>query len=362
MRKTPSILLLFASALLLLLGSACTQVAQARELPSAPPETQPADAQSAKAWLGLALAPLTERLAQRLGITERPGLVVLRVMPGGPAGTAGVQQKDVVVAMNGGPVSKLPDIRTAMESVNPGDQVGLTLYRGDSLLNITVTAAAPPAPGPGAGPGPGHRGKGHGRLGLPELQDIPQGERFDHLLSRQTVITDKDNKQVTYDTIFGKVVSASDTSLTYTPNGKTSAVTVQITSNTRSRFKISELKAGDKVGVTVRNSSSEAFAVIRFVPRQQGQPRTQGMMEGMPGPYPGMMEGMPVLPQGMMEGMPGPYPGMMDRMLGLYPGMMEGMPGQYQGMMGQMPDFHQGMPDRMPGFSGVMPGTPSSVN
>ena len=103
---------------------------------------------------------------QRVFETEE-GLLVERLTPGGPAEKAGVRgptllrqrrgpfvferldrsTADLIVAGDGKDVKTVADFREAIESLNPGDTVQLTVLRKDQQLNIRVQlGGGPPKP------------------------------------------------------------------------------------------------------------------------------------------------------------------------------------------------------------------------
>lgn len=288
-------------AFLLVGGTAYVQAAQASAAHNGSQLSsvdQDLSDRAAKVGLGINVANLTQQLAQRLSITYQEGVVVIRVMPNGPAAKAGVQDKDIITAVNGTSVKTLKDLLPALKDLQAGTKVDLTVQRSGASKNISVTAdtVQPPA-GHGDQPNMGPRGP---RTGMP-FAGRPRVD-FDHHIGGQSTIIDKDGNKVTTHITFGAVVSASDTSLTITVNGGTQQTTYQISSQTKSREKVSDLKAGDKVIVTTKNDATEAAGVMSLklaVPRPhsgnqsqgvQGQ-RFEGMMQGM---WPSLMSEMPM--------------------------------------------------------------------
>jgi S1-C subfamily serine protease len=77
-----------------------------------------------RGYLGLGMQPvgLPEPLRRQLGLTRETGLIVVTVEPDGPAARAGVLLGDVLVALDGAPVSDLDDIQTQLGSdrIGPG--------------------------------------------------------------------------------------------------------------------------------------------------------------------------------------------------------------------------------------------------
>ncbi|MSQ26520.1 MAG: PDZ domain-containing protein [Dehalococcoidia bacterium] len=232
-------------------------------------------------WLGLALAPMNDKVAAQFNITKQDGLVVMHVMPNSPAAAAGVQAGDVVPAIGGATVKSMADMRTALKDAKVGTPVAFALVRKGAAANISVTPADPPAAPNAGGPrgkgGPGHGGGhgGPGGLGMPfmdDLQGVPRDQVFDHMIGGQFTYKDKDGKTVTTSAVFGKVTTASDNSVTITRNDNAQTATFSIDANTKLRGKGSDLKAGNKVVVSTKNGSTTAAAIAN----SQGGPRPGG--------------------------------------------------------------------------------------
>jgi 2-alkenal reductase len=95
---------------------------------------------------GIGIVADDETLAARLGIE---GVVVVRTVPGSPAARAGLQGintatgqiGDVVVAANGKPVHRLPDLTDQLEQVGVGNKVNLSIDRGGSKTLVSLNVA-----------------------------------------------------------------------------------------------------------------------------------------------------------------------------------------------------------------------------
>ncbi len=241
---------------------------------AAAPDAAPAD----HGWLGMALSPITDAVAARLGIQKQDGLAVVNVVADGPAAKAGVLKADVVKSINGTVVTDLKSAMAKLKDVKPGDTVQLSILRGAATQTISVTAAAaPPRPNHGQPPANGHRGPGgpgHGPGGpgrgagmapfsmLPDLQGIAPQDMFDHMLGGSFKFKDKNNNDLTIAMTDGKVVSATDTSVVVKPNRGGANATYGITADTKLRSKGSELKADTKVIVVTKNAATDALAIM----------------------------------------------------------------------------------------------------
>ena len=91
-----------------------------------------------RARLGVAIAPprVARRLRKAVGLPERDGLLVRAVEDDSPAGRAGVQPGDLVVAVDRRPVEGV-DVLYEVLDAGP-DQVRLTLVRGEQERDVEV--------------------------------------------------------------------------------------------------------------------------------------------------------------------------------------------------------------------------------
>jgi S1-C subfamily serine protease len=95
---------------------------------------------------GIGIVAGDDMLAARFGIE---GIVVVDTIPGSPAQQAGLQGTDVssgkigdvVVAANGKPIHRLPDLNDQLEQVGIGNQIDLSIERkgGKTSVSLKVT-------------------------------------------------------------------------------------------------------------------------------------------------------------------------------------------------------------------------------
>jgi putative serine protease PepD len=79
------------------------------------------------------------------GGSEIPGgLFVNAVVPGGPAAAAGLQQGDVITAIDGQPATDPTQLALLTLKKKPGDTVTLTYDRAGASATATVTLGSPP--------------------------------------------------------------------------------------------------------------------------------------------------------------------------------------------------------------------------
>ncbi len=92
---------------------------------------------------GIGIVPADEATATRLGVE---GIIITRTLPGSPAERAGLRGVDsnrnvvgdVIVAANGKPVHRLPDLTDELEQTGVGGKVQLTIERGNQKSTVEV--------------------------------------------------------------------------------------------------------------------------------------------------------------------------------------------------------------------------------
>jgi len=119
-------------------------------------------------YLGVAVTSITPDIAKLFGLPVQHGLLVERVYSGSAAATAGLRSGtkdvivsgqsytvgggDIIVSVEGVPVSTETRLRDIISSKKPGDTVKLEIYRGKSKESIEtklgrLPATTPPSPG-----------------------------------------------------------------------------------------------------------------------------------------------------------------------------------------------------------------------
>lgn len=89
--------------------------------------------------MGLSVQPVTPALANRLGLEKAEGLAVTAVDPSGPAADAGFRAGDVILDVDGSPVTSAAELRAAVGRA--GGRPALVLVRrGDATLYLTLSS------------------------------------------------------------------------------------------------------------------------------------------------------------------------------------------------------------------------------
>ncbi len=107
------------------------------------PEQQVAEAKGGEGHgkLGVAVETLTPDVAQQMDVPAGHGVVITRVEPGSAADNAGLQERDVVVSVDGQPVRDANAFRSTVEKTRLGDVLRLRVHRGEGYLFIAVRPA-----------------------------------------------------------------------------------------------------------------------------------------------------------------------------------------------------------------------------
>ena len=100
-----------------------------------------------RGYLGLASQPvrLPEGLRQGLNLGSDFGLVIVNVEPDGPADRAGVLLGDILVALDGAPVSEPADVLAALGPDRVGRPIAARLLRAGQPTEVTITVGSRPA-------------------------------------------------------------------------------------------------------------------------------------------------------------------------------------------------------------------------
>jgi serine protease Do len=91
-----------------------------------------------RGWLGVQIQPVTQDIADSLGLAEPKGALVNDPQAGGPAVKAGIKSGDVITAINGVPVESPKDLARKVADIVPGTKTDFTLWRDGKAVTIPV--------------------------------------------------------------------------------------------------------------------------------------------------------------------------------------------------------------------------------
>jgi len=89
-------------------------------------------------WLGVVSAPVNSRIQQALGMPDMMGVLIMRLVPDGPAARGGIQQYDVIRQIGDMKITSLDDLREAIRRQKIGAVVPITLWREGRSITVRV--------------------------------------------------------------------------------------------------------------------------------------------------------------------------------------------------------------------------------
>jgi membrane-associated protease RseP (regulator of RpoE activity) len=242
-------------------AAASARERQSRSLSSSS-AVQEVEESEEKPWLGVTLALTPD------------GVTIAQVITDSPADAAGLQRGDVIEAVDGTEVDNVREFLDQLDDKNVGDTVSLSISRDGQAQDVAVTLEAQPEALPRAIPL------------LPELEGIPSGEMFGHILGGQFDLTDEEGNPVTVVLEVGTVASVDADAGTLTVDlnaGGTKTYTIDDDDLICRGGGLSDLEEGDNV--TVMTVGDDVRAVLPggglgFLPGLGGKHGRFGFGEG----------------------------------------------------------------------------------
>jgi S1-C subfamily serine protease len=98
-----------------------------------------------RAYLGVNLTSVDATLAAQDRLAVDHGALVVNVVSGSPAASAGLQSGDVIVQIGNSQVNDVQSLSDILVNSSPGQRVALKVYRGSQQLTVNVTLGELPA-------------------------------------------------------------------------------------------------------------------------------------------------------------------------------------------------------------------------
>jgi serine protease Do len=92
-----------------------------------------------RGFIGVNIQPVTSEIADSLGLGRARGALVTEPQPGSPAQKAGIRSGDVIVSLNGEPVTDARNLARRIGALQPGTSVKLGVIRDGREENYTLT-------------------------------------------------------------------------------------------------------------------------------------------------------------------------------------------------------------------------------
>lgn len=112
-----------------------------------------------RGYLGVSIQAVSPDMAKAFGLNQGGGALIGDVVPNGPAAKAGIERGDIVLQLNGTPVTSPDDLSLRTSELAPGSVAHLKIYRNGKTQDVNVTlgefpengqAGGQPTPGAGA--------------------------------------------------------------------------------------------------------------------------------------------------------------------------------------------------------------------
>ena len=97
-----------------------------------------------RGWLGVQIQPVTDEIAESIGLEKARGALVTDAQADGPARDAGVRAGDVITAVNGRDVASPRELARVIGAYAPSTKVEVTLWRGGSEQKVSVDLGSLP--------------------------------------------------------------------------------------------------------------------------------------------------------------------------------------------------------------------------
>lgn len=91
-----------------------------------------------RAWLGIAMQPMTEDQARALGLRKAYGAIIVELAPGGPAEKASLIPKDIIVEFGGTEVKNPAHLQQLVAAAKIGAPVRIVILRGGQQKVLTI--------------------------------------------------------------------------------------------------------------------------------------------------------------------------------------------------------------------------------
>ena len=132
-------------------------------------------------WLGVKGDTVSADIARSLGLARPQGLIITEVYPQGPGARAGLEQGDVITAVDGAEINDQGGLNFRVGTKSPNDTVAVTILRDGKTQTINARVSALPGvadPGQGTTVGQGALAGLQGVALNPALADRLGGDPF----------------------------------------------------------------------------------------------------------------------------------------------------------------------------------------
>jgi serine protease Do len=103
------------------------------------------DGEVTRGWIGVQIQPVTQDIADSIGLGKAEGAIIAEVTKGGPAAESGLRSGDTITAVNGKAIESPRELAREIAGIKPGGDAELTVWRDGKETTITVATGKLPA-------------------------------------------------------------------------------------------------------------------------------------------------------------------------------------------------------------------------
>ena len=106
--------------------------------------SEPADE---RAWLGVLVSEVDASVAAELGLDpDQTGVLITQIVPDAPADTAGLEEGDVIVAIEGQDIETFDDLTRVLSRFDPGETISVEIVTAEGSDQVQVELEQRPVP------------------------------------------------------------------------------------------------------------------------------------------------------------------------------------------------------------------------
>jgi serine protease DegQ len=98
-----------------------------------------------RGWIGVETQEITPEMASSFGLKRQSGAIIAGVVRHGPADKGGIKPGDILLTVDGKPVTDTNGMLNLIAQLTPGEKAKMTILRKSREATIDVTVGKRPA-------------------------------------------------------------------------------------------------------------------------------------------------------------------------------------------------------------------------